>query len=67
MGSLTTNMRVDLQNEGFTDIRIALLSPGVVATDFGLNAVRRPPPLLLRPASSHSFIMKLSAPCRTVY
>ena len=39
MNSLTTNVRVDLQNEGFKDIQVSLFSPGVVATDFGLNAV----------------------------
>jgi hypothetical protein len=39
MNSLTCNMRVDLQNEGFERIFIALFTPGVVATDFGVNAV----------------------------
>jgi NAD(P)-dependent dehydrogenase (short-subunit alcohol dehydrogenase family) len=39
MNSLTSNMRVDLQNEGFKDVQVSLFSPGVVATDFGLNAV----------------------------
>lgn len=39
MNSLTCNMRVDLQNEGFDKIFIALFTPGVVATEFGLNAV----------------------------
>jgi len=39
MASLTCNMRVDLQNEGFDKIFVALFSPGVVATDFGLNSV----------------------------
>lgn len=42
MNSLSVNMRVDLQNEGFPDIRIAVFSPGLVATDFGLHAVRCP-------------------------
>lgn len=39
MNSLTTNMRVDLHTEGFDNIQVSLFSPGVVATDFGLNAV----------------------------
>ena len=39
MNSLTANMRVDLQTEGFNEIQVSLFSPGVVATDFGLNAV----------------------------
>jgi NADP-dependent 3-hydroxy acid dehydrogenase YdfG len=38
MNSLTTNMRVDLHNEGFNDIQVSLFIPGVVSTDFGLNA-----------------------------
>ena len=39
LNSLTANMREDLHNEGFNDIQVSLFSPGVVATDFGLNAV----------------------------
>lgn len=39
MNSLTCNMRVDLQNEVFDKIFIVLFTPGVVATDFGVNAV----------------------------
>lgn len=39
MNSLTCNMRVDLQNEGYEKIYVALFSPGVVATEFGLNSV----------------------------
>lgn len=42
MNSLSVNARVDLQNQGFPDIRIAVFSPGLVATEFGLNAVRCP-------------------------
>jgi hypothetical protein len=30
---------VDLQNEGFDRIFVGLFTPGVVATEFGLNAV----------------------------
>lgn len=43
MNSLTANVRVDLQNEGFKNIQVSLFSPGVVATDFGLNAVNGGP------------------------
>lgn len=39
MNSLTTNVREDLHDEGFKDIQVSLFSPGLVATDFGLNAV----------------------------
>jgi NADP-dependent 3-hydroxy acid dehydrogenase YdfG len=35
--SLTANLRVDLQTE-FPDIHVSSVIPGVVATDFGLNA-----------------------------
>ena len=31
-------MRVDLRAEGHGDVVVALFSPGVVATDFGMNA-----------------------------
>jgi NADP-dependent 3-hydroxy acid dehydrogenase YdfG len=37
--SLTANMRMDVLNEGFTDIHIALFTPGVVGTPFGLNSL----------------------------
>lgn len=43
MNSLTANVRVDLHNEGFKNIQVSLFSPGVVATDFGLNAVNGGP------------------------
>lgn len=39
MNSLSCNVRVDLQNEGFNKIFIALFTPGVVATEFGNNAI----------------------------
>ena len=39
MNSLTANIREDLHNEGFKDIQVSLFSPGLVATDFSLNAV----------------------------
>lgn len=39
VNSLTCNMRVDLQNEGYKNIHIALFTPGVVATEFGLHSI----------------------------
>ena len=39
MNSLTCNMRVDLQNEGYEKIHVSLFIPGLVATDFGLHAI----------------------------
>ena len=39
MNSLTANVREDVHNDGFKDIQVSLFSPGLVATDFGLNAV----------------------------
>jgi len=38
VNSLTETLRMQLANE-FPDIRVVLVIPGVVATDFGLNAV----------------------------
>ena len=32
-------MRVDMQNQGFVGIHVSLVSPGPVATDFGVNAL----------------------------
>lgn len=52
MNSLTANMRVDLHNEGFNDIQVSLFSPGVVATDFGLNAVGGGPDNKLMPGNT---------------
>jgi short-subunit dehydrogenase len=45
MNSLTCNARGDLRAEGFTanEIQVSLFIPGVVATDFGLNAVHGGP------------------------
>mmetsp|Transcript_85678 Transcript_85678/g.228436 ORF Transcript_85678/g.228436 Transcript_85678/m.228436 type:complete len:272 (+) Transcript_85678:179-994(+) len=43
INSLTTNVRVDLQSQGFSDIHVCLFIPGVVATDFGVNAVNGGP------------------------
>ena len=38
MGSLTETMRMDLSN-GYPDVRVTCIYPGVVTTDFGLNAL----------------------------
>jgi NADP-dependent 3-hydroxy acid dehydrogenase YdfG len=38
LNSLTENLRMDLAKD-YPDIRVACVMPGVVATDFGLNAV----------------------------
>ena len=38
VSALTTNLRVDLKNEGFSDIKVSLFLPGPVATNFGLVA-----------------------------
>ena len=38
MGSLTETMRMDLSN-GYPDIRVTCVYPGVVTTDFGSNAL----------------------------
>ena len=38
MTSLTTNLRIDLRAE-FPDIKVSTVFPGVVATDFGKNAL----------------------------
>jgi NADP-dependent 3-hydroxy acid dehydrogenase YdfG len=38
MGSLTETLRMDLA-QGFPDVRVTTFFPGVVATDFGLNAL----------------------------
>jgi NAD(P)-dependent dehydrogenase (short-subunit alcohol dehydrogenase family) len=38
LNSLTENLRVDLAKE-YPDIRVTCVMPGVVATDFGLNAL----------------------------
>jgi NADP-dependent 3-hydroxy acid dehydrogenase YdfG len=38
MGSLTETMRMDLSS-GYPDIRVTCVFPGVVTTDFGLNAL----------------------------
>jgi NADP-dependent 3-hydroxy acid dehydrogenase YdfG len=35
---LMANLRVELAQQGFTDIKATTVLPGVVATDFGLNA-----------------------------
>jgi NAD(P)-dependent dehydrogenase (short-subunit alcohol dehydrogenase family) len=51
MNSLTSNMRVDLQNEGFKDVQVSLFSPGLVGTDFGLNAVGGGPDYNLLPGA----------------
>ena len=39
MNSLTTNARVDLQNEGYKHIHVSLFSPGPVNTDFMNNII----------------------------
>lgn len=38
VNSLTANLRMDMKAEGFNDIHIALFSPGLVATPFGLHS-----------------------------
>jgi NAD(P)-dependent dehydrogenase (short-subunit alcohol dehydrogenase family) len=38
LNSLTCSLRVDLRAQGFDQIHVTLVTPGVVATDFGLNA-----------------------------
>ncbi len=38
MGSLTETMRIDLSS-GYPDVRVTCVYPGVVTTDFGLNAL----------------------------
>ncbi len=43
VNSITCNYRCDLIAEGFTDIHVSLFLPGVVATDFGNNAVGEEP------------------------
>lgn len=43
MNSLTANVRVDLKNEGFDNLHVTLVTPGVVATDFGVNALHGGP------------------------
>lgn len=42
MNALTANLRMELRDE-FPDIHVSLVSPGVVATDFGLNALHGGP------------------------
>lgn len=38
VNSLTANLRMDMKAEGFNDIHIALFSPGLVATPFGVHS-----------------------------
>ena len=42
MNALTANLRMELR-ESFLDIHVSLVSPGVVATDFGLKALHGGP------------------------
>lgn len=51
MNSLTVNTRVDLKNEGFNDIHVSLFSPGVVATEFGVNCLHGGPDSRILPGS----------------
>ena len=39
LNSLTCNMRLDLINEGYHDIKVNLFIPGIVQTDFGIHAI----------------------------
>ena len=39
LNSLTITARLDLKNAGFSEIHVSLFLPGLVATDFGVNAI----------------------------
>lgn len=39
LNSLTANLRMEIADQGHKDIHICLFVPGVVGTDFGLNAM----------------------------
>ncbi|HJQ40562.1 MAG TPA: SDR family oxidoreductase [Thermoanaerobaculia bacterium] len=50
LNSLSSNVRMDLRQKGVKDVHVSVVMPGMVSTDFGLNAKhsKGPPP---RPAA----------------